>query len=227
MKKINSKIAVITGASSGLGLEMSRVLATRGYTVVGTARSLKDFSPTSHYPCVMMTADVADEKQMRKLRQSIVKKYGHIDLWVNNAGVWLPHGPFESLSMSDLHRVMSVNFLGTVWGCRESMAVMRRQKFGTIVNIISTSALEGRPFSAGYCSSKFAQSGFTQSIQGEVAESGVRVLAIYPGQMKTALFGKHQPPQFASYMDTCKVAEKVVRFILAPGKKQKLIIRKI
>ncbi len=224
--KIKNKVVVITGASKGLGLEMAKEFLAQNYFVVGCSRQASDFTKTEDIRFFPFEADVTDEQAMKILREKVVKQFGQIDIWINNAGVWIPHSPFEKITKMQLHAMISVNFLGTFIGCREAYAAMKKKKQGTIVNIISTSALEGRPFSSGYCASKFAQDGFTKSIQGELKDKNIKVLGVYPGAMQTALFGKKHPVGYSEFMDTNKVAKKIVKFVIDP-KSDRLVIKKI
>ncbi len=155
-------------------------------------------------------ADVTKESQLLELAQEAVSKFGKIDIWINNAGVWLPRAPVEETDMKRAHDLFEVNVFGTVYGSRVALAQMKKQGYGTIVNIVSTSALTGRPLSALYSASKYAARGFTDSLRGEVLEKGIIVVGVYPGGIKTHLFNEKKPDDFGDFMTPESVAEKIV-----------------
>lgn len=115
---------------------------------------------------------------------------------------------------------------GTIYGSKAALIQMKKQNSGTIVNILSTSALEGRLGSSGYGASKYAALGFTKSLRLEGDESGVKTVAVYPGGMQTHLFDEQRPENYDQYMDPKIVAEKVVANLEQEDPEEELIIKR-
>ncbi len=220
---LEGKIIVITGAGRGLGKVMADVFQKRGAKVVASSlNSLK-------FP-----ADVRKESDMQKLAADAVAKFGRIDIWINNAGVWLAKMPVEELDMQKVRELFEVNTFGAMNGCRVALRVMKKQKGengqggGTIVNIVSTAALIGRPFTAAYSASKHAEKGFIDSLREELKEekSAISIIGIYPGGIKTELFGAEKPADFDTFMEPEFVAEAVVVNLEKEKPDNELILRR-
>lgn len=220
MSPLKNKVVVITGAGRGVGKCLADTFAARGANVVASSLN----SP-SH------TADVRKESDLQKLAVETVKEFGRIDIWINNAGVWLPRTPVEKLDMREVHELFEVNFFGAVHGCRAALAVMKKQGekgSGTIVNIVSTAALIGRPFTAAYAASKHAEKGFIDSLRIELAEEGsdINVIGMYPGGIKTAIFGAEKPEGFEQFMEPEFVAEAVAANLEKERPDTEIILRR-
>ena len=170
--------------------------------------------------------DVTKEKDVVLLAKHVIARFGRIDIWINNAGIWLPHGPIEEASMSRAHDLFEVNFFGTVYGARAALSYMKKAGSGSIVNIITTSALEGRPFSSMYSSSKWAVRGFSEALKGELVGTKLRVINVYPGGMKTHFFDEHKPEQYDSYMAPEFVAQKIVENLERALPHEELILKR-
>ena len=171
-------------------------------------------------------ADVTKESDLNNLAEITIEKFKEIDIWINNAGIWLPHLAIEKVNWKRAHDLIEVNLFGTVYGSKIALGQMRKQNSGTIVNIISTSGLEGKTNETAYCASKFAINGFTESLKKEVDEKKIKVISIYPGAMKTNLFDEKKPENYDKYMDPLFVAEKIVKNLKKKTPKDKLIIKK-
>lgn len=212
---LSQKTVVITGASKGLGAVMAEMLRGRGAQVVVSARdegALQEIAArTGAAVCV---ADVTKSEDVDRLALFAEKTYGGIDIWINNAGIWLPRGLFESVDMAHAHELFEVNFFGMLYGCRAALKSMKRRGSGTIVNIISTSALTPRPYTAVYAASKNAERGFTDSLREELKQEGAKItlIGVYPGGIKTQLFARDPqiPQDFDSFMAPEAVAEKII-----------------
>jgi short-subunit dehydrogenase len=121
---------------------------------------------------------------------------------------------------------MEVNLFGTVYGSKIALIEMRKQGFGTILNIISTSALSGRPDSSAYCASKYAADGFTESMREEVKGTNIKVLSVYPGGMKTGLFDEKKPDEYVDYMDPSFVAGEVIENLKKGTPEEELVLKR-
>ncbi|MCK4589899.1 MAG: SDR family oxidoreductase [Nanoarchaeota archaeon] len=225
--KLKDKIVVITGASKGLGRELALILAKEGCNLVLSGRSKEDLEELSTtIGAISIMADVTNEKQVANLADKTLEKFGRIDIWINNAGIWLPHALIEETDWKRVHEMIEVNLFGTIYGSKFALVQMKKQKSGTIINILSTSALEGRAGSSGYCTSKYATAGFTKSLSLEAKPSGIQVIGIYPGGMKTHLFDEEKPADFKNFMDPMFVAEKIVENLKKENLKEELILKR-
>lgn len=226
--ELKDKIVVITGGSRGLGRSLAKSFVAAGSKVIITAlndKNLKDCASELDVEGLVM--DVRDESAVKKVAKEVVEKFGRIDIWVNNVGIWTAHQPIEKVDWGkDVHNIFEVNFFGLVYGSKEALVQMRKYGGGMIVNIISTSGLEGRFHSSSYAASKFAASGFTKSLRLEAQPDGIDVIGVYPGGMKTKLFGKNVPDNFDTYMETDDVAEKIVKNISSDSPEEEQIIRR-
>jgi NAD(P)-dependent dehydrogenase (short-subunit alcohol dehydrogenase family) len=208
---LKDKVVVITGASRGLGKNMAKFLIDKGAQVIISARPGGELENTAQeLSCDNFPCDVTNEKQVRDLAGYVMEKYGRIDIWINNAGIWLPHDYLENVDTEKIRRMFEVNVYGAIYGCDEALRIMKGQNSGTIVNIISTSALEGRDKSAAYCASKFAVRGLTDSLRVENSESNLQIFGIYPCGMKTDLFGEAKPEEYDSFLSVEEIAREII-----------------
>ena len=174
-------VALVTGASSGIGLVAARALAHAGYRVFGTSRK-----PVASSPDVtMLVCDVADEASVRMLVEEIMRQAGRIDLVVNNAGIGLLGGAEES-SMAQAQRLFDVNVFGVARVVNAVLPVMRKQRSGRIINMSSILGLIPAPFNAFYASTKHAIEGYTESLDHEVRAFGIRAVLVEPGVTRTS-----------------------------------------
>ena len=220
------KVIVITGASKGLGKALALAFKREGATLILASHLGKELDTLAEkLSAYAFAAEVTDEKQVMQLAKFTVKKFGRIDVWINNAGIRIPHGPIEKLDSKRVHEMMEVNLFGVIYGSKAALTQMRRQHSGTIINILSTSALIGRAFSSVYCASKYAVAGFTKSLRQESGPD-ISVIEIYPGGMKTNLFDEDKPEDFDSYMDPNYVAEIIVENFKKATPEKELIIKR-
>ncbi|TSC91985.1 MAG: 3-oxoacyl-[acyl-carrier protein] reductase [Parcubacteria group bacterium Licking1014_17] len=172
-----------------------------------------------------VAADVSKEQDIINLASAAVGKFDRIDVWINNAGIWMPHTPAEEMDLNKVRKMFDVNIFGTIYGSISAIKQMKHQGSGVIVNIISASALEGRPLSSGYCASKFAVSGFTKSIREELRQSGIKVIGIYPDKMKTGLFNENKPADYDSYLSPEYVANRIVVNLQNKVQMEELVVK--
>lgn len=181
MSSKNDRVALVTGASSGIGLVTAQSLEKAGYRVFGTSRK-----PVANSQGVtMLICDVTDEGSVQSLITEIVKQAGRIDLVVNNAGVGLLGGAEES-SIAQAQRLFDVNVFGVARVVNAVLPVMRKQKSGRIVNMSSILGLIPSPFNAFYASTKHAIEGYSESLDHEVRAFGIRVVLVEPGVTRTS-----------------------------------------
>jgi NAD(P)-dependent dehydrogenase (short-subunit alcohol dehydrogenase family) len=187
------KIAVVTGSSSGIGHEISLILARNGFTTYATMRNLqkgsdlKSIAEDKKLPLHFAQLDVTDENSVKKAIQVIHDECGRIDILVNNAGYALS-GAFEDLSLDEIKTQYETNVFGLVRTTQEVLPIMRKQRSGMIVNISSGVGRFGYPTGSAYVSTKFAVEGLSESMSYEVEPFGIKVILIEPGVIKTNFF---------------------------------------
>lgn len=208
---MKGKVVVITGSSTGLGKALARAFVQRGATVVVNSRDKETLEKVAaEVGATPFVADITKADDVAALADFAVTQFGRIDVWVNNAGVWMAHAPATELNIERVRVMFDVNVFGLMLGCKVALTQMRTQGFGTILNICSTSGLVGRPTSSAYSSSKWAVRGFSDSIRGECEGTNIQVVTAYPGGIKTNLFDEERPPEYADFMTPESVAEKIV-----------------
>lgn len=183
-KARHEKTAFITGASSGIGKAAAQVLAKAGYRVIGTSRKA---SPNEVRDGVRLIAcDVTSDASVAEAVALAHAELGHIDLLVNNAGYALS-GAAEESSTEQVRSLFDTNFLGTVRVTNAVLPIMRQQGSGRILNIGSVFGLIPGPFGAYYAATKHALEGYSESLDHEVRQHGIRVAVIEPWATKTAI----------------------------------------
>jgi len=186
-----STVAVITGASSGIGRATALALAEKGLRLSLLARSENDLSVVAreakargangagHFVC-----DVRDEAAVDRAVASTISGFGRIDVLINSAGLSL-NGEVDGYSLEDWRAVIETNLTGTFLTCRAVAPVMKRQGGGQIINISSGAGRNGIREMSAYCASKFGVIGFTESLALEVRNQNIRVSVLLPGSVAT------------------------------------------
>lgn len=184
-KKLSGKRVVITGASSGIGAAMAREYAAMGAKVVLGARQqdkldelCKEITAKGGQAVYSVT-DVTKAEDCEKLIQKAVDSFGGIDVLICNAGISM-RALFDDLDLSVLHRLMDVNFWGTVYCTKYALPYLQQSK-GSLVGISSVAGIHGLPGRTGYSASKFAMTGFLETIRVENLKKGLHVMVACPG----------------------------------------------
>ncbi|MHB1086690.1 MAG: SDR family NAD(P)-dependent oxidoreductase [Minisyncoccota bacterium] len=202
---------VLTGGARGLGAALARELVAHGAHVLISdidSTDLSDLGVELDMPT--MHCNVTEREQVEALGRAAIEEWGKIDLWINNAGIWMPYSPAENIDFGRAHQLVEVNYFGLAYGMLEAVKHMRERKSGIILNTISVRALKGKALGAAYSASKFAAEGFTQAVRDEVKDSGIRVLGVYPYRIKTGLFGENKHADYEQSMDPADVAKIIV-----------------
>ena len=195
------KVAVITGTSSGIGFETALALAREGYYTYATMRDttksdkIKEVGKKENLKIDILELDVDNENSVKDAIRKILEQKQRIDVLVNNAG-WALWGCVEDVSVDEFKAQFDTNFFSIIRLIQEVGPTMRKQGYGTIVNISSVVGRIGFPASPAYISSKFALEGLSESLRFELAPFGVNVVIIEPGVIKT------------NFMKNMKMAEK-------------------
>ena len=192
--KTLTKTVLITGATSGIGLQIANQLHEKGFKVFGTSRT-----PEKHQQCLpfeLFELDVTSEKSIQKCVDTLISKTKTIDVLINNAGIGIC-GSAEETSVEQAYKQFETNFWGTVKMTKAILPVMRQQHFGQIITIGSLAGLIGVPFQSYYSASKHALEGFFKSLKFEVAPFNIKISVIEPGFFKTNLHNSFEFAEFA------------------------------
>lgn len=207
MKRV--EVAIVTGASSGIGKVTAELLACNGYRVFGTSRSEYSNARGSE----MLVLDVRSEDSVQRCVDQVMERAGQIDVLINNAGSSLG-GFVEETSIEQAKALFEVNFFGAVRMTKLVLPIMRKQNSGRIINVGSLAGLIGIPYQAFYVASKFALKGFTESLRLEVDRFHIKVSIIEPSFFKTNIansieLGKYTPQEV--YAPLREKVEKALR----------------
>jgi short-subunit dehydrogenase len=188
-----NRVVLITGGSRGLGLALAREFAARGANLVLCARNARELERAkydlyeSRGKVITIPCDVTDHEQVSELIQRAHAEFGRIDVLVNNAGA-IRVGPIHTMGVEDFEHAMNVMFWGTVYTTLAALPHFRTQGSGWIVNITSIGGKVSVPHLVPYSCAKFAAVAFSQGLRAELGGSGVKVLTIAPGLMRTGSF---------------------------------------
>jgi len=185
-----SKVWFITGAGSGIGAGIARAALKGGDRVVVTARNLdrarNALRDIANEHLAFVRLDVSDEAQAKAAVAEALKRFGRIDVAVNNAG-YSVLGNFEEMTTAEIEREFATNFYGVTYVMRAALPVMRKQRSGHIINISSLAGLVGFKHCSAYGATKFAIEGLSLSVAMEVAQFGIKVTVVEPGFFRTDL----------------------------------------
>jgi len=190
MGKLDGKVALITGASAGIGLAIARRFLAEGADVAVVARrgerlaAFADEARQAGRRCAVIVGDAREETTARQAVQTTLDTLGQIDLLVNNAGMGI-YAPLVETSADDYDQMMNTNMRSTFLFTRYTVPSMLERGAGTIINVSSMAGVMGFAGEAAYCASKFAQVGFTQALDRELRPRGIKVGVVCPGGVKT------------------------------------------
>jgi NAD(P)-dependent dehydrogenase (short-subunit alcohol dehydrogenase family) len=180
------QVALVTGASSGIGKATAIALSAAGFQVIGTARNTARV--TTPVGVTYIDLDVTSDESVASAVKQAIDRFGHIDVLVNNAGVGST-GAAEEFSIAQTQDIFDINVYGVMRMTKAVLPHMRAQSRGRIINVSSLSGFVPSPFMALYVSTKHAVEGYSQSLDHEVRDHGIRVLLVEPGPVNTPFAG--------------------------------------
>ena len=219
---IKNKIALVTGASSGIGKATAERLAEAGYKVYGTSRRA---APAGQQSFEMLALDVTSDASVEKVVAELIKREGKIDLLVNNAGFGVAPGGAEESSIEQTKMLFETNFFGIVRMTRAVVPYMRKQGAGRIINIGSILGLIPAPYMATYAATKHAVEGFSESLDHELRTRGIRVSVVEPGYTNTQFESNTQEvdTKIDEYNIARKALAKLIKIAVADGDDPKIV----
>lgn len=187
---MGDQTVVVTGTASGLGRATVRKFAEEGWNVVATVRKEQDLDVHADLPSVRtVLLDVTDQDRIAAFGQLATKQFGRVDVLVNNAGHY-QMGPLEDSTMRQVRDQFETNVFGLIAVTKAFLPALRQQRSGVVINIASLTAEQGYPYSSAYAASKAAVATLSEALNIELAEFGVKVRALMPGQHATRIFTK-------------------------------------
>lgn len=216
MNELSGRVALVTGASGGIGAAVARSLAEQGVRLGLASRSGGDLGIDGSIaaPC-----DVRDPAAVGAFVEQIVARFGRLDIVIANAGVGA-YGPFLELDPGNLEEMLDTNVKGTIYTIRAALPHLLESGRADIVTVASEAGRRGLPFEAVYSASKFAQVGFTRALDHELRPQGVRCTNVCPGGVATGFaMGRGRTPdmpELAGMMSADDVAEAVLFVLTRP-----------
>ncbi len=227
---MTAKIAAVTGAYSGLGASLSRILAKRGYKLVLGGRNkaeLEQFANEmkKHADVLTVTMDVRNKSDCERFIGKAIEKFGRLDLLINNAGIW-GMASIDEVTEQDIRDIFETNAFGPIYCSQAAVRIMKKQGTGHILNIGSTAAVDYKTSHIAYGSSKAAVIGFTGCLRTELEGTGIRVSVFSPGGIKTQLFRSKPERMKDDFMEPDFVAERILQHIENPADEWHVVLRR-
>lgn len=186
---MKDKVVIITGGTSGIGKALAVQFGIRGSKILVTGRDKTELDKTiweltdQGITITAFQADVSKEEDNRRMAEEAIRKYGRIDILINNAGISM-RALFEEVELDVIRKVMDINFYGVVYATKYCLPEIKKNN-GSIIGISSIAGFRGLPGRAGYSASKFALNGFLEVLRTELLKTGVHVLTACPGFTST------------------------------------------
>lgn len=213
MDKSNTRVALVTGASSGIGKATAERLAKAGYKVYGTSRRAAQVGQRLFE---MLTLDVTSDKSVEAVTREVIGRAGRIDLLVNNAGFGIAPAGAEESSLDQAQTIFDTNFFGIVRMTRAVVPHMRQHRSGRIINIGSVLGFLPMPYMALYSATKHAVAGYSEALDQELRTMGIRVSVVEPAYINTPFDANLMKPDapLDVYRKICASVEKRVKEVI-------------
>lgn len=239
MNTLKNKVVVITGAGNGIGRSLAILLANNGAKLALNSRTLKNLEETASLLNIKKdnlftrAFDISDKGAVFEFAKDVNDHFGQVDVVINNAGVAIAGLTFEELETEDFEWIFSINFMGVIYTSKAFLPFLRKNKEDTaLVNISSVFGLVPMVLKTPYCATKYAITGFTDSLRMELENTAIHVMGVYPGGVKTGVtlnaFKAEKEPEYAKEfnknlkMEPDTAAQIIIDGILA--KEEKIII---
>ena len=202
MKILDNKVAIVTGAGSGMGKAIAGLFAAEGASVVcadmneANLETIVKEIESKKGKAIKIVVNVSKQEDIKRMIDLALKEYGKLDILVNNAGIMDDFVPVAEVSDELWNKVFGVNLNGVFFACREAIPIMQKQGSGSIINIASVGGLQGCRAGATYTASKHAVIGLTKNIGFMYAKTGIRCNAIAPGGVNTNIGASMKPHPF-------------------------------
>lgn len=194
METLKDKVVVITGAGNGIGRALAIAFAHKGAKLALNSRTPSNLEETARAVALPTDGlftrafDISDKESVFSFAQEVQRHFGTVDILINNAGVAMGGLTFEELEVEDFEWIFSINYMGVLYATKAFLPLLRQQHQPTaIVNISSLFGLVPMVLKTPYCSTKYAITGFTESLAMELRNSNVHVMGVYPGGVKTGV----------------------------------------
>ncbi|WP_328975188.1 oxidoreductase [Streptomyces canus] len=209
-------VALVTGASSGIGKETARAFVAAGFEVIGTGRKTSGLTPPAGV--TYLDLDVGSDDSATAAVAEVIDRFGRIDVLVNNAGIGSA-GAVEENSVAQAQNVLNINVLGVMRMTKAVLPHMRARGGGRVINISSVLGVAPQPFMALYVASKHAIEGYSESLDHEVREHGVRVLLVQPAYTKTSFDTNAAQPDtpLPLYAERRRIFDEVIAEAMEAG----------
>ncbi len=220
--ELTGKVAVVTGATKGIGRAIATALVTAGARVAITARhekevaqAVKDLNAIGRGVAAGYVCDVRDYEQVQSVFANVASELGGVDILINNAGIGVFATSVESMNVEDFRAVLETNVFGVFYCCHEAIPLMKQRGGGYIINISSLAGANAHPNMAAYNASKFGLNGFSEALMQEVRHDRIKVSYIMPGSVNTE-FGGDEPSDQKSWQlqpdDVARVVMDLLEF---------------
>jgi short-subunit dehydrogenase len=213
MKKLQDRVAVVTGAAGGIGRAVSLKLAQEGCDLAisdvneaGLAETASQIRALGRRVCTHRV-DVSDKERVRRYADEVHAEYGQINILVNNAGVTIM-ATFEEHSVADLEWIFGINFWGVVYGCKFFLPYLKQADEAHIVNMSSVFGIIGVPQQSSYCATKFAVRGFSEALWVELKEHNIGVTTVHPAGVRTDIAKSARAADERSKSQAIQIIEK-------------------
>lgn len=226
---LKDKVAIVTGASDGIGKQVALKLAKEGVSLALVARNKERLAEVKQN-CLSLgsprvetyVCDLKLKDDIKATVESIKSDFGNVQILLNIAGVWQKVGQLEEASLENIEEVISTNLIGVVMMTNLVLPILRQQEESAIINVSSHSGIEAKNGQSIYCASKWGVTGFNESLRLDLKGSNVRVAGLYQGGTRTGLFEKANDPrdaeQFDKFTEPADLADVVIFMLSRPPK---------